>query len=203
MRVTPTKPGVKPKWTEEEITSKTSWVTLVAKDVWEKITEAIHLGSEYPKGTQTVSKHITYTSYLNKVVEQIRLAAKPRFRTETEIFRIAIHIGLTVLYTIFITNKESVGESRGFFFYKALADLNSKMERATIVSIIKEKTVEMMELVKKNCMTIEDGNDEINELLKTLTPADREYVTSFITTSRMDNVKDINESLLKKLMGCQ
>jgi hypothetical protein len=195
--------GTTVKWTEEEVTSKKSWVNLITFDLWEKIAETIHLGSEYPKGTQTVSKHVTYSAYLNKVVEQIRLAAKNRFRTETEIFRIAIHIGIAVLYTIFITNKNVVKKSRGFFFYKALGELNKKMERATMISVVKEKSAELMEHIKKGSMDFDEANKDMKEFLDALDSDDKEYVTNFISTPKNDNIKNINENLLKKLMDCK
>jgi polyhydroxyalkanoate synthesis regulator phasin len=197
----------KVKWTEEEIKSKTSWTEFIDKDAWDAILAKINLSGEYPKGTQTAVKHVTYSSYINKVIETIRLESKPRFRTDTELLRISLHVGITVLYKIFCTLpnnpelKESIKNSRGFFFYQALEDLNKKMERAGLVSMVKEKADELDMLVKKGNMTVEESIDEMNKLLRSLGSGDEEYVRSFLGKDRPNNVTNINESFIKRLMN--
>jgi H2-forming N5,N10-methylenetetrahydromethanopterin dehydrogenase-like enzyme len=195
------------KWTEEEIKAKTSWTDLIDKETWDAILSKINLSGEYPKGTQTAVKHITYSAYINKVVETIRIDAKPRFRTDTEIFRISVHLGITLLYKIFCSLsdnkdiKDSVKNSRGYFFYQALEDLNKKIERAGMVAMVKEKSMELEELVKKHNMTYEESQENMDILLNALDRSDEKYVRSFLGTDRKDNVTNINESFLKRLMN--
>jgi len=207
MRTADQKSKGKIKWTEEEIKAKISWTDLIDKETWDAILYKINLSGEYPKGTQTAVKHITYSAYINKVVETIRLDSKPRFRTDTEIFRIALHIGITVLYKIFCSLsdnkdiKDSVKSSRGYFYYQALEDLNKKIERAGMVAMVKEKCMELEELVKKNNMSFEESQDNMDILLKSLDCSDEKYVRSYLSNDRRDNVTNINESFIKRLMS--
>jgi hypothetical protein len=197
----------KVKWTEEEIKSKTSWTEFIDKDTWDAILAKINLSGEYPKGTQTAVKHVTYSSYINKVIETIRLESKPRFKTDTELFRIALHVGVTVLYKIFCTLpnnpdlKDTIKNSRGYFFYQSLEDLNKKIERAGLIATVKEKADELDALVKKNNMSWEESKYEMDRLLKSLGSGDEEYIRTFLGKDRPNNVTNINESFLKRLMN--
>jgi hypothetical protein len=196
--------GIAKKWSEDEATSRKSWTSLISIGLWEEIVDRISLCSEYPKGTQTSPRHVTYSSHLNKMAETIRLASKGRFRTETELFRVAIHIGMSVLYFIFcLLPHDSKKQARGHMFYEALIDLEKKMERASLVVIAKEKLDGLMEYVKKDAMPAEEAMDEMNKFLLTVNEEDAEYIRTIVLGKRQDNVKMMNQELRKKIMGCK
>ena len=194
--------GVAKKWSDDELKSKKSWTSIISIGLWEEVLERINLSGEYPKGTQTAVRHVTYSAYINKVVETIRLTAKPRFRTDTEIFRIAIHIGITFMYFIFcVLPESSKKKARGHFFYEALGQMEKKMERATMVIVAREKSAELLNLVKQGGIDAGEAQEEMDKLLSTLDSADGDYVRHLVISPKADNVKMLNEDLLKKIMS--
>jgi len=196
--------GVAKKWSDDEATSRRSWTSIISIGLWEEIVDRISLSSEYPKGTQTSPRHVTYSSHLNKMAETIRLVSKGRFRTETELFRVAIHIGMSVLYFIFcLLPYDSKKQARGHMFFEALIDLEKKMERASLVIIAKEKSESLMDYVKKGGMPADEAILEMDKFLSTVDPEDAEYIRSMVMGKHTDNVKVLNEELRAKIMGCK
>ena len=188
------------KCTEDDIKQK-SWTNIIPSDIWDEIIETVNLSSEYPKSTPTAARHVTYASYLNKTAEMIRLNSKGRFRTDTEIFRISLHHGIAFLYTIFVAHPNDSKKTRGNFFYEALQDVNAKMERATMISIISEKFRELLELVKHEKMDNDEANEELDRLLDAVPEQDREYIKAFFERPEKDNVMSIKKQLVKKFKG--
>ena len=197
MKVSPSTRGAI-KYTEE---SKQSWVETLSQETWDTIAERINLSSEYPKGTQTAVRHVTYAAHLNKIAEIVRLSSGLRFRTETEIFRVAIHQGMSVLYSIICSNKEKkTRKTRAYFFYEALKDVEKSMERASMISIIKEKIDECANHIKRKNITREAANAELEKLFSTLPEEDKSYIIAFFKAPRTDNVFDINGEIVNELM---
>jgi hypothetical protein len=183
------------KWTGSE--AKKSWAELIPEELWEDLGEKLNFSSEYPKGTPTVARHITYQSFLNKLAEEIRLSPNSFFRTDTEIFRVTIHLGMGILYNIFCRDRKCIEESRGYFFYKALRGVEREMERATVISVINEKRVALNNLVKNRSMTKENAQESLNKLVNALPKADQQFVRDFFNRPKVDNVVDITDEMMK------
>jgi len=111
-------------WSSDD--AKKSWAEIIPEELWDELGEKLNLNSEYPKGTPTVARHVTYQSFLNKLAEEIRLSKSSQFRTDTEIFRVSIHLGMGILYNIFCRDRNCIQESRGYFFTKQSGMLNEK-----------------------------------------------------------------------------
>jgi len=183
------------KWTDSE--AKKSWAEIIPEELWEELGEKLNFSSEYPKGTPTVARHVTYQSFLNKLSEEIRLSRNSFFKTDTEIFRVAIHLGIGILYNVFCRDRKCIEESRGYFFYKALRDVEREMERATIISVVQEKKTALNALVKKRSMTKETAQESLNKLVNSLPKADQQFVRDFFNRPKVDNVVDIAEEMMK------
>lgn len=183
------------KWVDEE--AKKSWAEVIPPELWDELAEKLNFSSEYPKGTPTVARHITYQSFINKLAEEIRLSPMSFFRTDTEVFRVAVHQGIGILYNIFCRNKKCIQESRGYFFYKALRDVERQMERATIISIISDKKTALSSLVKNRSMSKEDANEALLKLFNSLPGPDQRFVKEFFSRPKVDNVIEIGDDILK------
>jgi len=188
----------KVKWTDAE--AKKSWAEIIPEELWEELGEKLNFSSEYPKGTATVARHITYQSFLNKLAEEIRLSPNSFFRTDTEIFRVAVHLGIGILYNVFCRDRKCIQESRGYFFYKALRDVEKEMERATVISIVNEKRVALNALVKNRSMTKEDAQNALKKMVLALPKADQQFVTDFFNKPKVDNVIDIGDEMMKEFI---
>jgi len=186
------------KFTDEQ--AKKSWAEVIPEELWDELAEKLNFSSEYPKGTPTVARHVTYQSFLNKLAEEIRLSPNSFFRTETEIFRVAIHHGIGILYNIFCRNRKCIQESRGYFFYKALRDVEREMERATIISIIQGKRSDLETLVRKRSMSAEDANLSFNRLVNALPKRDQEFVREFFSRPSKDNVIELETEIGKEII---
>jgi len=183
------------KWTGAE--AKKSWAEIIPEELWEELGDKLNFSSEYPKGTPTVARHVTYQSFLNKLAEEIRLSPRSFFRTDTEIFRVTIHLGMGILYNIFCRDRNCIEESRGYFFYKALRDVEREMERATVISVISEKRIALNALVKNRSMTKENAQKSLKKLVNALPKADQQFVMDFFNKPKVDNVIDIGDEMMK------
>lgn len=182
-------------WTEEDLQVK-SWVDLIDEELWAEIASKINLGSEYPKGTQTAVRNITYSAYLNKAAEMIRLAAKPRYRTETELFRVALHHGFASLYNIFCkSNGKLMKDTRYAIFYDALKTVEKKMELAQIISMLDAKMIALSDLIKEGSMDQEQADEIIKYLYEGLPDGDQKAVKSHMERANTGNVRNIKAEL--------
>lgn len=185
----------KAKWTNDD--AKKSWAEIIPEELWDELGEKLNLNSEYPKGTPTVARHVTYQSFLNKLSEEIRLSKNSQFRTDTEIFRVSIHLGIGILYNIFCRDRKCIEESRGYFFYKAVRDVEREMERATVISVVQEKRNALNALVKNRSMSKEDAVDSLNRMVDALPKSDQKFVRDFFSKPKVDNVIDIADEIMK------
>lgn len=183
------------KWTDSE--AKKSWAELIPEELWEELGEKLNLNSEYPKGTPTVARHITYQSFINKLAEEIRLSRNSFYRTDTEIFRVAVHLGIGILYNIFCRDRKCIEESRGYFFYKAVRDVEREMERATVISVINDKKIALQALVRGRTMSKEDAQKSLRKMINALPKNDQQFVIDFFNKPKTDNVVDIGEDIMK------
>ena len=185
-------------WTEEDLQTK-SWVDLIDEELWIEIAAKINLGSEYPKGTQTAVKNVTYSAYLNKAAEMIRLAAKPRYRTETEIFRVALHHGFASLYSIFCKNNGKLAKGTRYgIFYNALKDVEKKMERAQIISMLDTKMIELSDKIKDGSMDQEQADEIIIYLYESTSEEDQKAIKAHMDKANSGNVRNIKAELRSK-----
>ena len=185
------------KWNDD---SKVSWAEAIPPELWDELFEKLNWGSEYPKGTITAARHVTYSQHFNRLAEMIRLSKKSVFRTDTEIFRVAIHQGMGLLYNVFCNSKNSTKNTRSHFFYEAIKDLEKKMEQATMVSVLNEKISELSVMIKKHAMSREQANAEIDKLFMKLPEDDKEHVVAFFKNPNSDNVRNINEDLINNFV---
>jgi len=200
MKATPkTKGKQSTRWDEDQLGNQ-SWTRLIDPPVWANIIDKMNLSGEYPRGTMTSVRHLTFHHILNKSVEIIRLNSKGRFRTETEIFRIALHLGMQILYHVFCTDPVLVKKTRGSFFFKALEDANRKMERATLISIIDDKISELAELKKKNSISADEANGIVHELMESLPEEDRDYIRECFERKIDSSVRNIKHGLRKEFI---
>lgn len=185
-------------WTEEDLQTK-SWVDLIDDELWTEIAAKINLGSEYPKGTQTAVKNITYSAYLNKAAEMIRLAAKPRYRTETEIFRVALHLGFASLYNIFCKNNgKLLKTTRCGIFYEALKNVEKKMERAHIIALLDAKMIELSDLMKEGGMDQDEADEILKYMHESLPEEDQKAIKEHMTKANQGNIRNIKAELRSK-----
>lgn len=186
----------KMKWTDDDAVKK-SWTDSIPPELWDELFALLNFSSEYPKGTLTAVRHVTYSQHFNRLAEMIRISKKSCFRTDTEVFRVAIHHGMGLLYNVFCNKKNEHKNTRSHFFYAALQDLEKKMERATMVSVINDKIAGLTECVNKREMTKEEAQENLNVLLNTLPEDDKEYFRVFFRKPNKDNVRSIGEELMK------
>lgn len=186
------------KWSEGEI--KKSWTDIIPEEMWEDVSKKLNLASEYEKGTQTANRHITYQAYLNKTVEEIRLNSQRRYRTDSEIFRVSVHLGMNLLYNIFCRKSKMLKKSRTRFFYEALQEVERNMERATMLSIMQEKNTEFTKKISKGKMTLEDAAIEMKRFWDNVPPEDLDFIKKGMSRENTDNVKNIGNDLVKKFV---
>ena len=186
------------KWDEKD--AKKTWSDIIPESLWNEMVTKLNLSSEYVKGTQTAHRNVTYQSYLNKLAEEFRCNSQRRYRTDSEIFRVAIHLGINILYNIFIKKAGALKKSRSMFFYEALQEIESNMERATMAHIMNSTKAELSKKVNKGKMTHEEAVKELKKFWKTIPEEDLEYVKKYLSQHQVDNVRNIGEDLLKDVI---
>lgn len=187
------------KWDEKEV--KKTWTEIIPKDMWEEVAVKLNLSSEYVKGTITANRHITYQAYLNKTAEEIRINSQRRYRTDTEIFRVSVHLGMNILWNIFCRKPEVLKKSRSKFFYETLMDVEKNMERATMAQIINTKKVELSKMLSKGTITYEEAQTEIKKLWDSVPEDDLDYVKKCIPKDDGEKIKNIGHNLMKDLLS--
>ena len=143
---------------DEEVKDKGSWVHMID---WVDIVPKICLSTDYPKGTQTTSRSICYAQHLNVIADQIQGANKSRFKTISEVMRLALHIGIAVLYKILFHDKGLSEGSRAKFFFDAMNDIDLLMESGQIVALIQEKHRSVLEMTRRGLISDEEARDAV------------------------------------------
>ena len=185
---------VKPKWTEGEV--KKYWADYIPPETWDELFDSLNFSSEYPKGTDKSVRNITYSTHLNRLTEIIRLSEKSQFRTDTEIFRVALHHGISLLYNVFCGRDKSK-KVRGHLFYEAVKDFDKKMELATIVSVVHNKVSEVKKHISQGNLSKSEGNAELEKLISALPNDDKIYVKKFFKQDNDGNVKNFNREFTR------
>ena len=188
----------KESWNENDL--KVTWAEIIPPEMWEELAMKLNLGSNYDKGAPTANKHVTYHAYINKTAEEIRLNSQRRYRTDTEVFRVAIHLGMNLLYNIFIRKSDILEKSRTRFFYEALADVERDMERATMLDVINTKRADLAKKVNKKKMTHDEAKASLDRLFKTIPEEDRDYISQNIPQNEVENIKNIESDLMKNFL---
>jgi len=183
------------RWTDDE--AKRSWAEAIPIELWDELFDKLNFSSEYPKGTVTAARHVTYSQHINKLAEMIRISKKSCFRTDSEIFRVAVHHGIGLMYNVFCNNNNETKKTRSHFFYAALKDLEKQMERATMISIINEKAAALSALIKNKSMTDEEAHEALEKIYATLPEDDKEYIVGFFKKPKVDNIRNIHDDLMK------
>lgn len=183
------------KWLTND--EKKSLAELIPDEMWDELAGKLNFSPEYPKGTQTVSRHITYQSHINKLVEEIRCSKKSRFRTDSEVFRVIVHHGVGLVWNVFCRKPEKLSKSRAYFFYEILQEIEKEMERASMIAEIRENKKKLLAKVKSKDMTKEDAKKAFDKLMGAVADEDRNFIKSFFNEDREDNVTDIDSYLMK------
>lgn len=162
----------KANWNIDNELSTKSWCKMVD---WTKTIPFINFTSMYPKGTPTTSKSIIYHQSLNNIAERIQVNNKIRFRTMSEIFRVALHIGMQVLYHVFCVEPNLETNSRGYFFFKELEQAQRLFERAQMIARLDDVIKNLQECIKHETVTEKDAYTQFVRLLDAMPEVDRAY----------------------------
>lgn len=170
-----TKGRAKAVWNTDAQLDTQSWAKMVN---WEDILPFINLAGEYPKGTPTTNRSLNFHSRLNNIAEQIQVENKVRFRTMSEIFRIALHIGMQVLYHIFCLKKDLLKNGRGYFFYLELEKAHRLFERAKMGEDLERYTDQLLEDVRKGSTTKEKARAAWREMFSAVPDVDKPHIAA-------------------------
>lgn len=183
------------KWLKDD--EKQSLAELLDDEIWDELAGKLNFSPEYPKGTQTAARHITYQSHINKLVEEIRCSKKSRFRTDSEVFRVIVHHGVGIVWNVFCRKSDKLNKSRAHFFYEVLQEIEKEMERATMVAEIRGAKIKLLAKVKGKDMTKEDAKKAFDKLMGAVSDEDKKFVKAFFHEEKEDNVTDLNIYLTK------
>lgn len=184
------------KFTEKDAKKKT-WVEIIPDELWDEMGQKLNLSSEYEKGTLTVHRNVTYQTYLNKLAEEIRCNSGKRYRTDSEIFRVAVHLGMNILYNIFFRKTKMLKKTRSAFFYEVLQDVERNMERATMAHDMSLKRAELINMIKHRKITRDEALAEMDKFWKAVPEEDAEYIRGCLNNKNVDNVRNIYDDLTR------
>jgi hypothetical protein len=143
---------------------------------WNNITPYINFAGQYPKGIPLTTRSINYHQALNNVAERIQIANKVRFKTITEIFRIALHIGMQVIYHTFVFAPGLAKDTRGYFFYMELEKAHRLLERARMSESLYSYSLELLEMVRKGTLSEDDCKKQFKTLYDAIPDVDKPHV---------------------------
>ncbi len=161
--------------------------------------EKMNLSTVYPKGTQTTSKTITFHQLINSIAEQILTIEKSRFRTLSEVFRCALHLGIQVLWYIIKVNPEIIKSTRGQSFFDSLTQEGDIFVKAQIVECFDNHIKRVKEFIDHGKISEEDGRESIKKAWDKIPHDDKEFVyRAFYSRSKERNIIDVKTPIRDK-----
>lgn len=179
-----------------EVKKRDSWVNLVN---WEEVVPHMCFSTEYPKGTNTTSRTLSYAQSINSIAEQIHLSNKGRFKTISEVLRCALHIGIFALYRIFVHGNMDTKNASASFFFKTLDSMSQVMEIGQIVTHLDEKSRQLKEMVRKQAISKELAYESWKILYESVPEKYKNYVSDALLGDEFSSLRD-SRSDIKALM---
>jgi hypothetical protein len=166
-------------WKVEEqlINGNKSFVHFIEN--WEEVIPHINFSGEYEKGTPTISRSLTYHQKFNAIAEEIMNGSK-RYKTITEVLRIALNIGIQVLYYVFVKHQNLKSKGYASHYFKQLELSQHRHARAEIVETFLIEIQHMQEDVSKGSMPSNDATRNLQQLYDSVPDDDKPYVSELL-----------------------
>src|SRR5512145_1429211 len=166
---------------------------------WDKVASYINYSGHYQKSAPLTSRSLSYHQSINNIVEQIMTREKFRWKTPTEVLRVALHVGMQVLYHNFITTTIGRDNSRGYFFFLEMQKAHRLQERANMISLLDSKMQELMEEVNKGVLPKADAIQQFRDLYLALPDPDKPFAKAAIMdeaeADRKNNITYIRQGI--------
>jgi hypothetical protein len=164
------------KWNpDQDLTAGKSFVYKIPN--WDEVVAAMNLSGEYEKGTPIVSRSVSYHAKIGSIAEQIQLCGKSRFRTITEVLRVAIQLGIHILYHIYCVKGAKSDTSYAAVFFKQLEISENRSKVAKIALEIVNQMKECEKCVLEGTMTLESARSNLLELYESVPEDGKKYIS--------------------------
>ncbi len=169
------------KWNDSSWTEAVNWGDFVDK---------MPLSIAYEKGSPIVRKTVYMTQWHQHVMEQILHEARTHFRTETDLTRSIMNIGVIMFYHIFVKDK-GLEEEKTKFFYELIRSLESDWKKADMIEAVCLE-VDKIKARRRNRSLTKERSQELIETIIAHSPDEYKEEIQEAAYSRIENVTDIS-----------
>jgi len=174
------------RWNPEtELSSSRSWVTKIAN--FDEVIALMNLSGEYEKNTPIIARSVSYHAKIGSIAEQIQICGKNRFRTITEVLRVAMHLGINILYHIYCIKNAKNENVYGAVFFKNLEIAEERGKLAKIASEFVNQIKECEKNLRNGTMTVDEVSHILTDLYNVLPENSKNYVQHAIKEQIPEN----------------
>lgn len=166
------------KWDDQ------SWTEYVN---WDAFVDKMPLAVTYGKGVPIVKKTVYMNQWHQHVIEQILHAAKQCFRTETDLTRSIMNMGLVMYYNIFIKNIAAKNADDDFF-YQSIRDQEKAWKTSDMVEVIKHVVTENSRRRRGGILTQSKEQEMYKDIIQRVPRDVRDEVLSILEETNKRNV---------------
>lgn len=146
---------------------------------WDSFVDKMPLAISYGKGLPTIKKTVYMLQWHQHVLEQIMQSAKHHFRTETDLTRSIMNIGIVMYYNIFIKN-QGIRNDAAEFFYKVVRDCEQEFRNTDMAEAMKHTIRNTKIKCRQRLMTPEVAAKIYNDMLNAVPNEHRDSVLDII-----------------------